>query len=297
MSMALAEQIKKGGRYTKKEQEERKLQVYHLHFEQEKPAVKIAEMLNINRNTINDDIRYWHQQLASEMNAQDITAKMTKQIQRMEIQRDRLLGDLEDAESLDDKIKLERFISDIDNRLIGVYSKMIVNGKEHLSPTIKPKIVDEDEVKEFVRDLILSDDSPDSRDIYSEDELRFDFIRERKCDVAYADNVIAKMKQDGLVLCEQSKDHGSNYLSMGTMDFSKTYNLGKFANLRGYVTVDEFGVIMQKRAKIKYEIEKEEKEREEKFIKKYGPISQWSKEVHEMYDDFEYDVSLDPPMT
>lgn len=297
MSMALAEQIKKGGRYTKKEQEERKLQVYHLHFEQEKPAVKIAEMLNINRNTINDDIRYWHQQLASEMNAQDITAKMTKQIQRMEIQRDRLLGDLEDAESLDDKIKLERFISDIDNRLIGVYSKMIVNGKEHLPPTIKPKIVDEDEVKEFVRDLILSDDSPDSRDIYSEDELRFDFIRERKCDVAYADNVIAKMKQDGLVLCEQSKDHGSNYLSMGTMDFSKTYNLGKFANLRGYVTVDEFGVIMQKRAKIKYEIEKEEKEREEKFIKKYGPISQWSKEVHEMYDDFEYDVSLDPPMT
>lgn len=81
------------------------------------------------------------------------------------------------------------------------------------------------------------------------------------------------------------------------MDFSKTYNLGKFANLRGYVTSDEFGVIMQKRAKIKYEIEKEEKEREEKFIKKYGPISQWSKEVHEMYDDFEYDASLDPPMT
>lgn len=141
------------------------------------------------------------------MNAQDITAKMTKQIHRMEIQRDRLLGDLEDAESLDDKIKLERFISDIDNRLIGVYSKMIVNGKEYLPPTIKPKIVDEYEVKEFVRDLILSDDSPDSRDIYSEDELRFDFIRERKCDVAYADNVIAKMKQDGLVLCEQSKDH------------------------------------------------------------------------------------------
>ena len=45
MDVALAEQIKKGGRYTKKEQEERKLHVYHLHFEQEKPAVKIAELL------------------------------------------------------------------------------------------------------------------------------------------------------------------------------------------------------------------------------------------------------------
>jgi signal transduction histidine kinase len=196
--MALSEQIKKGGRYTKKEQEERKLQVYHLHFEQEKPAVKIAEMLNVNRNTINDDIRYWHQQLANEMNVQDISAKMTKQIQRIEIQRDRLLGNLEDAESLEQRIKLERFISDIDNRLIGVYSKMIVNGKEHLPPTIKIKDIDEDEIKEFVRDLILYDDEPNSEDVYSEDMLRFDFIRKKKCDVAYADRIIQKTKQDDL---------------------------------------------------------------------------------------------------
>jgi signal transduction histidine kinase len=196
--MALSEQIKKGGRYTKKEQEERKLQVYHLHFEQEKPAVKIAEMLNVNRNTINDDIRYWHQQLANEMNVQDISAKMTKQIQRIEIQRDRLLGNLEDAESLEQRIKLERFISDIDNRLIGVYSKMIVNGKEHLPPTIKIKDIDEDEIKEFVRDLILYDDEPNSEDVYSEDMLRFDFIRKKKCDVAYADRIIPTSKQDDL---------------------------------------------------------------------------------------------------
>ena len=46
--------------------------------------------------------------------------------------------------------------------------------------------------------------------------------------------------------------------------------------------------IMKKRDKIKHEIEKDE-EREEKFIQKYGPISEWSKEVQEMYDDSEYD--------
>ena len=84
-NMALAEQIKKGGPYTKKEQEERKIQVYHLHFEENKSAVKISDLLNVNRNTINEDIRYWHSQLANEMKAQDLTAKMTKQIQRMEI--------------------------------------------------------------------------------------------------------------------------------------------------------------------------------------------------------------------
>ena len=286
--MALSEQIKKGGRYTKKEQEERRLQVYHLHFEQEKPAVKIAEMLNVNRNTINDDIRYWHQQLANEMNAQDISAKMTKQIQRMDIQRDRLLGDLEDAESLEQRIKLEKFISDIDNRLIGVYSKMIVNGKEHLPPTIKIKDIDEDEIKEFVRDLVLSDHDPNSKDVHSEDTLRFDFIRKKKCDIAYADRVIEKMKQDGLALCKQSTVDSQNFLSVLIQDYSATYNLAKFANLRGYMTIPEFATIMQKRDNIKHEIEKDE-EREREFIQKYGPISEWSKEVQEMYDDSEYD--------
>ena len=286
--MALSEQIKKGGRYTKKEQEERRLQVYHLHFEQEKPAVKIAEMLNVNRNTINDDIRYWHQQLANEMNVQDISAKMTKQIQRMDIQRDRLLGDLEDAESLEQRIKLERFISDIDNRLIGVYSKMIVNGKEHLPPTIKIKDIDEDEIKEFVRDLVLSDHDPNSKDVHSEDTLRFDFIRRRKCDIVYADRVVEKMKQDGLNLCKQSTVGKTDFLSVLSQDYSETYNLAKFANLRGYMTIPEFATIMQKRDNIKHEIEKDE-EREEKFIQKYGPISEWSKEVQEMYDDSEYD--------
>ena len=287
--MALSEQIKKGGRYTKKEQEERKLQVYHLHFEQEKPAVKIAEMLNVNRNTINDDIRYWHQQLANEMNAQDISAKMTKQIQRMDIQRDRLLGDLEDAESLEQRIKLERFISDIDNRLIGVYSKMIVNGKEHLPPTIKINDIDEEEVREFVRDLVLSDENPDSEDVYSEDRLRFNFIHKKKCDIVYANRIIEKMKQDGLVLCKQSTVGSPDFMSVLSQDYSATYNLGKFANLRSYITIHEFATIMKKRIEIRREMEKEE-EREKRFVQKYGPISKWSTEVQEMYDDSEYDI-------
>ena len=99
MSKQVPAQIKNGGPYTQREQEERKIQVYHLHFEENKSAVKIAELLSVNRNTINDDIRYWHLQLANEMKAQNLSAKMTKQIQRMEIQRDRLLDALEDTES------------------------------------------------------------------------------------------------------------------------------------------------------------------------------------------------------
>ena len=58
--MALVQPVKNGGPYTKKEQEERKLDVYHLYFEENYSAVKIAEMLNVHRNTINEDIKFWN---------------------------------------------------------------------------------------------------------------------------------------------------------------------------------------------------------------------------------------------
>jgi len=280
------QEIKKGGPYSKKEQEERKIQVYHLHFEENKSAAKIAELLNVNRNTINDDIRYWHLQLANEMKAQDLTAKMTKQIQRIEIQRDRLLDDLDGAESFDEKIRLEKFISEIDNRLTQLFSKMISSGKTSLEPTLKLEEIDEDEIKEFVRDLILEDEDPDSEDVYSIHDLKFRFIIRTKCNVNEANNVIEKMKQDGLVLCEQSrKKH--DYLALMAHDLTMTYNLGKFATLRGYITIDETYSLIKKRHSIRQEIEKEEKEREEKFIKKYGPKSEWSEQVQEMYENDE----------
>ncbi len=285
--MALVEQIKKGGRYTKKEQEERRIEVYHLHFEENKAAINISELLNVNRNTINDDIRYWHLQLATKFKSQDLTAKMTKQIQRMEIQRDRLLEDLDAVENLDEKVKLERFISDIDNRFVQLYSKMILNGIKNLGPPVKLEEINEDVIKEFIRDLIFSDDNLDSEDIYSVDKLKFEFIRRTKCDVNHADDIIQKMYRDGLELCHQSPDQ-PDYFSSKANDISSTYNLGKFANLRGYLTIDELGSVLEKRSQVRQEMEREEKEREEKFIAKYGTDkSKWSKDVKEMYDNFE----------
>jgi len=146
---------KKAGPYTKKEQEERKIQVYHLHFEENKSAIKIAELLDVNRNTINEDIRYWHLQLGIEIKAQDLTAKMIKQIQINEIQRDRLLEDLEEAESLDEQVKLERLILEINNRHGQLFSKMIFSGIKNLEPTVKLDEINENEIKKFVRDLIF----------------------------------------------------------------------------------------------------------------------------------------------
>ena len=56
--MAVVLEKRNGGPYTKKEQEQRRSKVYNLHFEKGHSAVKIAETINVNRNTINDDIKY-----------------------------------------------------------------------------------------------------------------------------------------------------------------------------------------------------------------------------------------------
>jgi len=283
--MALVEQAKKGGRYTKKEQEQRKIEVYHLHFEENKSAVKIAELLNVSRNTINEDIHYWHKQVASEFQAQDLTAKMRKQIQRMEIQRDRLLDDLEQAESLDERIRLERFIAEIDNRLTQLYSKMISNGITNLEPYENPEEIAkaeeklEIEVKDFVRYLILRDENPKSEDLYSENQLRFDFINKTKCNVSQADKIIEKMKSDGLVLCEQPNDHES----AEKQDIPITLKLAEFANMRGYLTNEEFGSRREKRA---LNFQKTKKRKEESFVQKYGPKNQWSRAVRRKFKKY-----------
>ena len=258
---------KKGGPYSKKEQEERKIKVYHLHFEENKSAVEIAELLNVSRNTINDDIKYWHQQLANEFKAQDLTAKMTKQIHRTEMQRDRLLEYLDDAEKFDEKIKLEKFISDIDNGLVQLFSKMISSGKTILEPTVKLDEINEDEIKELVRHEILEEQS----NIVKEDDILHDVIKMKKCEIGYAKNVFKKMQELGLDVCKAGHDN---------------YNLHEFAMIRDYVSDDEFKKLEKEMHEQEKKEEKLEAKWEAKFIKKYGADkSKWSDEVRDEYID------------
>ena len=59
--MALEEKM--GGPYTKQEQQIRRDKVFELHFEQGHSALKIAKILDVNRNTINKDIESWYVEL------------------------------------------------------------------------------------------------------------------------------------------------------------------------------------------------------------------------------------------
>ncbi len=255
--LQIRDKEKRGGPYTKQDQEHRRLEVYRLYFEEGKSAVKIAEMLNVNRNTVNEDIKFWHSQLAHEIGHQDLGSKLLEQIHRLELQRSRLLEELDKLQKFEERIVIEKMLFEIDSRLAQIFTKIAVSKTIIVDPDIELHDISENDIKEFVRDLILKNDAPDAKDIYTENKIEFEFIRKTKCEKSVAENIIQKMIELGLYLCEE------NSLSIDVLDFSQRYNLGKFANLRDYITIDEFAKITRKRQKIKDEIERLEKEREE----------------------------------
>jgi len=111
--------------YSRKDRFTRRQEVYRLHFELGYAAVKIAELMKVNRNTINGDIRYWYSKLAKDWNGYDIHGWTAKQLNRLESQRSRLREDLENQKKLEDKISVERLILDIDDRIAKIMINMV----------------------------------------------------------------------------------------------------------------------------------------------------------------------------
>ena len=116
---------KKGGPYSKQERHQRRQKVFQLHFEHGYPALKISEILKINRNTVNSDIKYWYLKLGKEWNAYSIESWFVKQMQRLETQRARLYEQLGSLSSLQDKLAVEHLIFDIDAKIAQLESKMM----------------------------------------------------------------------------------------------------------------------------------------------------------------------------
>ncbi len=110
----MALETKKGGPYTKQQQEKRRDEVFKLHFEYGYSAVQIANLLNVNRNTINDDIKYWYSELYKTTNFKYSKDWLDKQFTRLEMQRARLRKELDEDISLKDRLQVERLITSID---------------------------------------------------------------------------------------------------------------------------------------------------------------------------------------
>ena len=117
--MALDEKM--GGPYTKQEQEIRRDKVFELYFEQRHSALQIAKILDINRNTINKDVKFWYEELRNEK--PDYSRNwLDKQLARLEFQQSRLEKELGKEITLKERLQIEKSITHID---LGIASLIV----------------------------------------------------------------------------------------------------------------------------------------------------------------------------
>ena len=111
--------------FTKSQRRKRRMEVYRLHFEKGIPAIRIADLMKVDRNTINNDLRILYSKALNEYNPDmSLDDILQKQLVRFETQRDRLGLYLSNANDITSKIAIERLIADIDFKLIGAIEKL-----------------------------------------------------------------------------------------------------------------------------------------------------------------------------
>ena len=128
--MALETKTKKGGPYTKQEQEKRREEVFKLHFEYGYSAVQISEMMKVNRNTINKDITILYSKLNDEMDEKSIDDWSNKQLTRLESQRVRLRKILDNDITLHERLQVEKIILDLDSKISSLMIKITTSKLE-----------------------------------------------------------------------------------------------------------------------------------------------------------------------
>ena len=113
----------KKGPYSKQQLEKRRNEVYRYHFEYGYSARKIAELMSINRNTINGDIKQWYSKIAKANDIQPESAIFTI-LERLDIQRTRIREYLDKSTNISEKITIERMITDIDFKIAQINEKL-----------------------------------------------------------------------------------------------------------------------------------------------------------------------------
>lgn len=114
--------FKRGGPHSKDDRETRRNEVYRLHFEYGYSARKIAELMKVNRNTINGDIDYWYSQFVKKHAQLDPSFSIAKHIEILEIQKSRLREAIDKTPR--EQVAMERLLFDIDSKILQIRMKI-----------------------------------------------------------------------------------------------------------------------------------------------------------------------------
>src|SRR5256885_11386402 len=71
---------KAGGPYSKGQRRKRRQEVFRLHFELGLSAIKIADILKVNRHTINQDIEWLYSKMCQDIEGKEFNGYFAKQM-------------------------------------------------------------------------------------------------------------------------------------------------------------------------------------------------------------------------
>lgn len=249
---------KKGGPYTKDDQESRRNEVYRLHFEFGYSARKISEIMKINRNTINSDIKYWYENIRDEIKQQRDDL-ILQQLGRLEAQRTRILDSMADA---NDKIKHERLLLEIDTKINNILLRISSENKEFENKEPKNN-------NDLIREIILFLIIKYSKDpCLKKEQMVSEIINICQCKIEQAENIFSEMFSSGLECCKKFKKH---YF---------IYDLVEFAFLRKYFSPkDEVVSKIHELCLLENHWDIEIHAIEAKYQKNFGEKTEWEEDI------------------
>lgn len=215
---------RQGGPYTKEEQDERRQKVYNMYFQKGFSAIKIANQLEVNRNTINQDVKFWRSSLTQKDQIKP-AIWLLEQKEHLEQQKDRLLELLETTKDFEQRLRVEKIILDIEGKITNLVIK--ITGFDYLSFEYDPGPEFDEEIALVVKDLVLN--GKPEYEPYWEHNITFRARELLKCDFIYAKKMYTRMKDLGLL----------EFKGVG----GKGYDLAKFGMLNEMITKDQFNEV------------------------------------------------------
>ena len=204
---------KQGGPYTKNEQDERRNKVYNMYFEKGFSAIKIAMELKVNRNTINQDVKF----LRSELTQKDQIKPaiwLLEQKEHLEQQKDRLIELLEITKNFEQRLRVEKIILDIEGKITNLVIK--ITGFDYISFEYDPGPEFDEDVTLVVNNLVLNEKTQNHS--YLQNEIILKARELLKCDSTHAKKIFVRMKDLGLKEFVSKEDQGYNLASFGVLN-------------------------------------------------------------------------------
>jgi len=128
---------KEGGPYPEPQKKIRRDEVFKLHFDYGYSARKIADMMKVNRNTVNSDIAFGYSQLQKQDDTISVDNWLNKLLYRLETQRSRLAEKLDRITGFTNPLLLEKMIFEIDTKLTQIMLKLQTTNQLQYDSTLK----------------------------------------------------------------------------------------------------------------------------------------------------------------